>query len=127
MGRPDIMFASARIAVFVDGRFWHGHPRFFTPGKSGRYWDSKIRKNQARDKIVNRTLRAQGWRVLRYWDFQVEADSGRVAGHVADAVAERKAEYSLPANRGKTTGSNRVQRALRGKMSARRRRTEVGE
>ena len=41
-GRPDIAFTRWKVALFVDGCFWHGHPDFFTPGKSGGYWDAKI-------------------------------------------------------------------------------------
>ena len=49
-GKPDIAFTRRRVAVFVDGRFWHGHPDFFTPGKSGDYWDAKIARTQERDR-----------------------------------------------------------------------------
>src|SRR5262249_31243621 len=48
-GKPDLAFTRCRIAVFVDGRFWHGHPDFFTPGKSGAYWDAKIARTKERD------------------------------------------------------------------------------
>lgn len=44
-GRPDLAFGPARLAVFVDGAFWHGHPDYFTPGKSGAYWDAKMARN----------------------------------------------------------------------------------
>ena len=47
-------FTRWKVAVFVDGCFWHGHPKFFTPGKSGRYWDEKIARNRYRDRITNR-------------------------------------------------------------------------
>jgi DNA mismatch endonuclease, patch repair protein len=73
-GKPDIAFTRWRIAVFVDGRFWHGHPDFFTPGKSGAYWDAKIARTQERDEEANEALRELGWRVLRFWDFQVETE-----------------------------------------------------
>ena len=73
-GKPDIAFARRRVAVFVDGCFWHGHPDFFTPGKSGAYWDAKIARTQERDRIANETLRSSGWTVLRFWDFEVKAD-----------------------------------------------------
>lgn len=73
-GKPDLAFTRWRLAVFVDGRFWHGHPDFFTPGKSGAYWDAKIARTQERDQIANETLAAAGWQVLRFWDFEVEQD-----------------------------------------------------
>jgi DNA mismatch endonuclease (patch repair protein) len=75
----------------VDGRFWHGHPDYFTPGKSGAYWDAKIERTQERDKRANEHLAADGWSVLRFWDFEVEADAARCATAVACAVAAAKA------------------------------------
>lgn len=52
------------MAVFVDGCFWHGHPDFFTPGKSGEYWDAKIARTQERDRLANDALTSAGWVVL---------------------------------------------------------------
>lgn len=86
IGTPDIVFRRLHLAVFVDGRFWHGHPRYFTPGKSGAYWDSKIAKNRARDKSVTSELRRTGWTVLRFWDFTVEANADAVARRIAAAL-----------------------------------------
>jgi DNA mismatch endonuclease (patch repair protein) len=71
-GKPDVAFTRWRIAVFVDGRFWHGHPDFFTPGKSGAYWDAKIARTKERDRQANEALRAAGWTVIRFWDFEIE-------------------------------------------------------
>ena len=73
-GKPDLAFTRWKVAVFVDGCFWHGHPDFFTPGKSGAYWDAKIERTRERDKQANEALRNAGWRVLRLWDFEVEGD-----------------------------------------------------
>lgn len=73
-GKPDIGFTKWKVAVFVDGCFWHGHPDFFTPGKSGSYWDEKIERTKARDAAANESLVNAGWLVLRFWDFEVEAD-----------------------------------------------------
>ena len=83
-GKPDVAFTRARVAVFVDGRFWHGHPDFFTFGKSGEYWDRKIERTQARDQAANEALSDAGWSVLRFWDFEVEAD---LVGCVEEVVA----------------------------------------
>jgi DNA mismatch endonuclease, patch repair protein len=88
---PDIAFTRWRIAVFVDGAFWHGHPKHFTQGKSGAYWDTKIKRNRERDAASTATLRRQGWRVIRAWDFEVERDPQRVAARVARLLAARKA------------------------------------
>src|SRR4051812_49147587 len=65
-GKPDLAFTRWRIAVFVDGCFWHGHPDFFTPGKSGAYWDAKIARTQERDRLANEALTADGWQVFRF-------------------------------------------------------------
>ncbi len=69
-GRPDIVFLRRRVAVFVDGAFWHGHPDFYQ-GQSGEFWDRKIARNQERDKQVNSELALAGWTVVRLWDFEV--------------------------------------------------------
>lgn len=70
-GRPDIAWPRRRVAVFIDGAFWHGHPSAFTPGKSGAYWDEKIARNIDRDRAADAALRDLGWTVLRFWDFHV--------------------------------------------------------
>jgi DNA mismatch endonuclease (patch repair protein) len=86
-GKPDVAFTRWRIAVFVDGCFWHGHPDFFTPGKSGDYWDTKIARTQERDRIANETLAAADWTVLRFWDFEVEDELAACVDQVIDALA----------------------------------------
>lgn len=73
-GKPDVAFVKHRVAVFVDGRFWHGHPDYFTFGKSGAYWDEKIARTQERDRLANEALETAGWLVVRFWDFEVEQD-----------------------------------------------------
>ena len=68
-GRPDFAFRRERVAVFVDGCFWHGCPKHFTRPKSSRkFWDEKIARNKARDAKVNRELRRVGWSVIRIWE-----------------------------------------------------------
>lgn len=69
IGRPDFVFRHARLAVFVDGCFWHGctmHGRI--PSSNQAYWHPKIARNKARDKFVTAALRKLGWRVLRIWE-----------------------------------------------------------
>jgi DNA mismatch endonuclease (patch repair protein) len=85
-GKPDLAFTRSRVAVFVDGRFWHGHPEFFTPGKSGAYWDEKIERTKERDRLANEALAAAGWDVLRFWDFEVEDDVERCVAAVVGAL-----------------------------------------
>lgn len=72
-GKPDLAWIGRRVAVFVDGAFWHGHPDYYW-GQSGPFWDAKIARNRARDERVNTELAAQGWQVIRIWDFEVEGD-----------------------------------------------------
>ena len=67
--RPDFVFMQARLAVFVDGCFWHGCPKHETKPKNNRaFWQRKLSANKARDRLVNRALRRAGWRVLRIWE-----------------------------------------------------------
>lgn len=73
-GTPDVSFGRAKVAVFVDGAFWHGHPSKFKAGQSGDFWDRKIQDNVARDRAVDQQLRDMGWEVIRVWDFQITAD-----------------------------------------------------
>src|SRR5258708_1166968 len=68
-GRPDFIFLTARVAVFIDGDFWHGNPaRFRLPKSNIDYWSRKIAGNKRRDRAVSRTLRESGWTVVRIWE-----------------------------------------------------------
>lgn len=67
--RPDFVFRRERVAVFVDGCFWHGCPRHATrPKQNRKFWETKILRNQTRDRLVKRELRKAGWTVLRIWE-----------------------------------------------------------
>jgi len=85
-GRPDVSFGAAKVAVFVDGSFWHGHPSAYAPGKSGAYWDEKIAGNIARDRAADDALRQMGWAVLRFWDFEIKRELDRCADDVEAAI-----------------------------------------
>ena len=70
--RPDFVFPALRVAVFVDGCFWHACPRHATrPRYHASFWRTKFAANRARDRLVNRSLRARGWRVLRIWEHEL--------------------------------------------------------
>ena len=77
--RPDFVFARQRVAVFVDGCFWHGCRWHGTqPQGNAAFWAKKLAGNKARDRRVNRVLRHRGWRVLRVWEHGLR-DADRVA------------------------------------------------
>jgi DNA mismatch endonuclease, patch repair protein len=68
-GRPDFIFRKARVAVFVDGCFWHGCPKHSNmPANNRAFWKRKLTANRVRDRLVSKMLRRQGWRVVRIWE-----------------------------------------------------------
>jgi len=72
IGKPDFIVRASRLAIFVDGCFWHGCPKHRTwPKQNAAFWRKKIRRNMARDREVNTTLRRMGWRVLRIWQHEL--------------------------------------------------------
>jgi DNA mismatch endonuclease (patch repair protein) len=73
LGKPDFVFLKLRLAVFVDGCFWHGCPRCYSsnPKSNRAFWRRKFSRNIARDRLVSRTLRKTGWRVLRIWEHEL--------------------------------------------------------
>jgi DNA mismatch endonuclease (patch repair protein) len=71
-GNPDFVFPTARIAVFVDGCFWHGCPvHGSVPASNHMFWARKLDRNKKRDRVVRRGLKASGWRVLRIWQHEL--------------------------------------------------------
>lgn len=99
-GRPDFVFRSTgsagsrragsgrtrplKLAVFVDGCFWHGCPKHGTrPKTRAGFWAAKISGNKTRDRRVDRVLRAKGWRVVRIWEHALrKRDEGRLVGRL---------------------------------------------
>jgi DNA mismatch endonuclease (patch repair protein) len=102
-GTPDLAFGRARLAVFVDGAFWHGHPSRYRPGQSGAFWDDKIRRNVERDREVDEALERRGWHVLRIWDFELKADAAEAARRVASVVGELR-ELAMDASAASNEG-----------------------
>jgi DNA mismatch endonuclease, patch repair protein len=97
--RPDFVFPRLRLAVFVDGCFWHGCPRHETkPRNNAAFWRRKFAANKARDRLVTRTLRQNGWRVLRIWEHAlVRKNEPRLVARLQRALAcERKVETPQP-------------------------------
>ncbi len=96
IGQPDLVNRARRIAIFVDGDFWHGNPavwkrrgmasmgELFPPEKRA-FWTEKLARNVARDSEVNAALASRGWRVIRVWESEVLTDPDAVATRIADA------------------------------------------
>jgi len=90
--RPDILFPGAKLAVFVDGCFWHGCPEHATwPKTNASWWKDKIEANRSRDQAARQQMAERGWAVLTVWEHE---DVGLAAVKVAGAVAKRKAMSS---------------------------------
>jgi DNA mismatch endonuclease (patch repair protein) len=84
----DLVFGPARVAVFVDGCFWHRCPDHGTfPRANGSWWDAKLAANVARDLDTDRKLAAAGWTVVRVWEHETPAEA---ATRVADVVRRRR-------------------------------------
>jgi DNA mismatch endonuclease (patch repair protein) len=74
-GSPDFVFPSVKIALFVDGCFWHSCPRCgHIPKSNVKYWKAKLTRNKIRDRRVNRELRSAGFTVIRYWECALKRD-----------------------------------------------------
>jgi DNA mismatch endonuclease (patch repair protein) len=72
-GSPDFLFKKSKLAVFVDGCFWHGCKKHCIMPKSNTvYWIPKIARNIARDKTVNSYYRANGWKIIRIWEHEIK-------------------------------------------------------
>lgn len=94
-GKPDIVFAGVRLAVFCDGDFWHGrnwrslsaqlHKR-----ANAAYWCQKIHTNRLRDRRTTRLLQEQGWCVVRLWESDIKADPEQAAVLIEKIVLERR-------------------------------------
>jgi DNA mismatch endonuclease, patch repair protein len=72
-GKPDFVFPQHKVAVFVDGCFWHGCPLHSNMPKNNReFWEKKLTGNKARDRLVSKTLRKLGWKVVRIWEHELK-------------------------------------------------------
>lgn len=90
VGRPDIVIASKKVAVFVDGCFWHGCPEHYVrPRSRTEFWAAKLRENVERDRRQVRELEALGWIVCRVWEHEVFDEVDSAADRLAAAVRDR--------------------------------------
>jgi DNA mismatch endonuclease (patch repair protein) len=101
LGKPDLIFPTERIAVFVDGDYWHGRKvreegigafnAQLRTTNNRTYWMEKMERNITRDDYVTTTLEQSGWLVLRYWESDVKKDVASYASRIAGIVRERRA------------------------------------
>lgn len=88
--RADLVFTRARIAVFIDGCFWHGCPEHHTLAKTNaEFWSEKVQRNRARDAETNQLLATARWEVLRFWEHEPAAD---IAASIIETVRLQIAE-----------------------------------
>jgi DNA mismatch endonuclease (patch repair protein) len=86
-GRPDVIFPRAKVAVFIDGCFWHGCPEHYVrPRTRNEFWATKLRGNVERDGRQTQQLEAEGWRVCRFWEHQIFESLAEVVEQVRQAL-----------------------------------------
>ena len=95
-GKPDLTFNKIKLAVFIDSEFWHGkdwekRKEDFKSNK--RFWLTKIQRNIERDKEVNRMLRKNGWKVLRFWGKQIEKKLDFCTEKIELTITQQKQKY----------------------------------
>ena len=81
-GRPDFSFRKEKLAVFVDGDFWHGNPKRKMPSTNVEFWALKIGANRARDQRANKDLKKLGWKVLRIWESKLKKEPWSVTKRI---------------------------------------------
>lgn len=88
-GRPDLVFAEAKVAIFVDGCFWHGCPQHYVrPGTREAFWSGKLYENVTRDRRQTLQLEGMGWRVVRLWEHDIREAPERVVVAVRAALED---------------------------------------
>jgi DNA mismatch endonuclease (patch repair protein) len=110
-GKPDFAFRQARLAVFVDGDFWHGRAWFedgAAPATNAYFWIGKFERNRQRDRLVNGKLRRGGWSVLRLWASDVRKDTVASANRVR-ARLRRLTRVGRPLPEGRPSHRRRSQ------------------
>jgi DNA mismatch endonuclease (patch repair protein) len=129
-GNPDIVFPSERVAVFVDGDYWHsrilrerGVEALLLSIKNPNvdYWATKFKRNVSRDDEATLALQRNGWRVLRYWESDVKRNPATFARRVALAVEERRSLMKRQNSPGSAAKSRNNLLAKRGKTQSKRR------
>jgi len=84
----DMIFSRARVAVFVDGCWWHGCPKHYRPPSSNvSYWAAKVARNQERDRLADQALAEAGWTVIRIWEHEAPELAAHRIEHAVRGVA----------------------------------------
>lgn len=96
-GTPDIVFPKSRVAVFIDGDFWHGFKFPSWENTVSDFWKEKIGKNRDRDRRNFQKLRNMGWKVIRLWKHEVKIDLTESLSRITTAISERKISNSKSA------------------------------
>src|SRR5689334_11197381 len=88
-GNPDFIIKEKKIAIFCDGDFWHGYT--YKNGKKlpTKYWQEKIERNIARDRKITRKLRAEGWKVLRFWEHDINRNINSCRARLARTLKQK--------------------------------------
>lgn len=86
-GRPDVVFTKAKVAVFIDGCFWHGCPLHgHIPKSNQRYWKPKLARNHARDLATNQALIALGWLPMRFWEHEIKGAALNCVEQISESI-----------------------------------------
>jgi DNA mismatch endonuclease (patch repair protein) len=89
-GKPDIILVKSKIAIFVDGCFWHGCPLHSNlPRTNRKFWKEKILKNKKRDQEINKTLSGIGWLVIRIWEHEIKNNLKSSVDMVLRSIKDR--------------------------------------
>jgi DNA mismatch endonuclease (patch repair protein) len=89
-GSPDIVFRKEKVAVFIDGDFWHGWRLPAWEHKLADFWRLKLEANRRRDQKNFRRLRSEGWIVIRLWEHQIESDPRQCVSRIGQAIRAHK-------------------------------------
>jgi DNA mismatch endonuclease (patch repair protein) len=88
-GTPDFVFLKNKLAIFVDGCFWHGCEKCnLKPATHTRFWHDKISTNKNRDKIINKKLKNDGWHIVRIWEHNIKRDNSRAFDRILLALGK---------------------------------------
>lgn len=91
VGKPDVVFSGRRVAIFINGCFWHGCPKHYVrPKTRADFWSRKLRINVERDRRQTRDLEASGWKVLHVWEHEIYEDLEGIVSRARQALAGKK-------------------------------------